>query len=100
MRCAALCLLLGCACFAATTHAAPQRGFPTFCGRELIDLKTLTDPRRKLVDFRPRATTVGAINARPMPRPTPRVRTAGFERQLWEVVAEITEYRLLPNGDL
>jgi hypothetical protein len=51
------------------------------CGVELWSLKTLSDPQRRLVNPHPRNTTVAAINALPMPRPTPRTRNTVYERR-------------------
>jgi len=70
------------------------------CGTELWDLKTLSDARRALVYLRPRPTTVAAINARPMPRRTPTVRSRGFERHVWRLKAQITNYKLEQDGDI
>lgn len=68
------------------------------CGSPLRDLKTLSDPGRGLVFFRPQPTTIAAINRRPMPSPTPTIRTRGFERHVWRVAAQITQYRLDDDG--
>ena len=38
----------------------------------------MTDAQRSLVKLRPKATTVAAINARPMPHPTPSSRDNGY----------------------
>jgi hypothetical protein len=100
MRCAALCLALVGASLAATTTASFGRGSGVSCGGRLFDLKTISDTRRSLIYFRPQPTTIGKINARPMPRPTPTVRTRGFARHVWRVVAEITEYRLERDGEI
>ena len=66
----------------------------------LSDLKTLSDPRRNLIYFRPRPTTIIAINKREMPHPTPTVRARGYERRVWRVVAQITDYRLDADGNI
>jgi hypothetical protein len=70
------------------------------CGHELWQLKTLADDRRDLIYFRPRTTTIIAINKRETPRPTPTRRSRGFERHVWRVVAQITDYKRDPNGDI
>ena len=70
------------------------------CGRELWDLKTLSDPRRNLVHVRPVRTTVSAIAAKRAPRRASAVRTRGFERQVWRVTAQITEYKLEADSDI
>jgi hypothetical protein len=70
------------------------------CGSSLRDLRTLSDPGRNLIFFRPQATTIAAINRRPMPVPTPTTRTRGFARRLWRVAAQITQYKLEPDGSI
>lgn len=63
-------------------------------------MKTFSDPGKNLVYLRPVQTTVGAIAARPMPRPTPRLRSHGYERHIWRVTAEITAYKLEEDRDM
>jgi hypothetical protein len=45
----------------------------------------------------PRSTTLAAIATRGTPRPTPFRRRTPFQRQTWEVVAQITEFRAEPG---
>jgi hypothetical protein len=82
-------------------HSQGARSAPvqTACGSELWALKTLSDPLRRRVNLRPRATTIAAINARRMPARAPRRRDA-FERQVWRVSAQIVEYRLEDDQDI
>ena len=70
------------------------------CGHELWDLKTLSDPRRNLIYLEPVRTTVPEINARRPPRRTPTLRSRGFERHIWRVTAQITEFKLEPDSDI
>jgi hypothetical protein len=63
-------------------------------------LKTLSDPERKLVRLHPRQTTIAAIGAPAAPHPTPLRRRTGFQRQAWQVVAQIVQFRLLPDGSI
>jgi hypothetical protein len=70
------------------------------CSNVLPDIKTLSDPRRNLVFFRPQATTIIAINKRQMPNPTPTLRARGFERHVWRVVAQITDYTRDADGNI
>jgi hypothetical protein len=67
------------------------------CGGILWRLKTFSDRERQRVRLMPRQTTIAAIGARPFPHPLPRSRRTSFQRQMWEVVAQITEYRLDGN---
>jgi hypothetical protein len=83
---------LGAATLAATVHAAAAPSAAR-CGGNLWRLKTLSDPGRRAVRLTPRATTIGAIRDRGQPRPFPTRRTTPFQRQTWEVVAQIVEYR-------
>ena len=39
-----------------------------------------------------------AINGRPMPHPTPRARSRGYERHVWTLYAQITDYKLGDDG--
>lgn len=63
-------------------------------------LKTLSDPDRKLVRLRPKQTTIAAIGTPAAPHPTPLRRRTPFQRQAWQVVAQITQFRLLPDGSI
>jgi hypothetical protein len=67
------------------------------CGGILWRRTTFRDPRRGSGRRTPRPTTIGAIAERRYPRPLPRSRRTSFQRQAWEVVAQITEYRLDGN---
>ena len=48
----------------------------------------------------PRQTTIGALGKPAAPHPTPRRRRTEFQRQAWKVVAQITQFRLLPDGSI
>jgi hypothetical protein len=77
-------------------RAAPTR----MCGVELWALKTLSDPQRGLVNLHPRNTTVAAINALPMPHPTPSARNTAFERRTYRVSAQIVQFKLEDDSDI
>jgi hypothetical protein len=70
------------------------------CGVELWSLKTLSDPQRRLVNLHPRNTSVAAINALPMPHPTPRKRTTAYERRTYRVKAQIVSFKLEDDSDI
>ena len=70
----------------------------TRCGGELWRLKTLSDPGRKAVQLEPTRTEIAAIGKRPFPRPVPRLRRTAFQRHAWEVVAQITKFRVDTDG--
>ena len=63
-------------------------------------LKTLSDSDRRLVRLKPRQTTIAALNQPAAPHPTPVRRRTAFQRHAWRVVAQITQFRLLPDGSI
>ena len=63
-------------------------------------LKTLSDRDRDRVQLHPRQTTIGALNKPAAPHPTPRRRRTAYQRQAWKVVAQITQFRLMPDGSI
>jgi len=67
------------------------------CGGTLWRMKTFSDRERGRVDMKPRFTYISDIAKRPPPYPLPRSRRTGFQRQVYEVLAQITEYRLDGN---
>jgi hypothetical protein len=83
------------AAFARAPQAAPS---PTRCGGELWRLKNLSDPGRASVALAPKTTTIGVIVGKPYPRPVPKKRRTAFQRQNWEVVAQVTAFRLEDAG--
>jgi len=52
------------------------------------------------VRLRPRQTTIAALNKPAAPHPTPLRRKTAYQRQAWKVVAQITQFRLLPDGSI
>lgn len=63
-------------------------------------LKTLSDRDRKLVRLSPQQTTIAAIDKPAAPRPTPLRRRTEYQRRNWRIVAQITQFRLLPDGSI
>ncbi|MDX6400356.1 MAG: hypothetical protein QOF27_962 [Gaiellaceae bacterium] len=92
-------LVIGAAA-AAATAGGREASTPSAarCGGTLWRLKTFSDSRRMSVHLPPAATTVADVGKRPFPRPLPRERRTPFQRQAWEVVAQITQYRLESGG--
>ena len=86
---------------AAVAQTAPRR--PTLtpsaktCGGILWRLKTFSDRQSRVVRMSPERTTIGAIGERQPPHALPRSRRTKFQRQVYEVVAQITEYRIDGN---
>jgi hypothetical protein len=93
-------ILLSLAAIAATTatgrDAADARA--SRCGGILWRLKTLSDPGNRSVRLQPKSTTIAAIRERPYPRPIPRRRRTPFQKQAWEVVAQMTAFKLDDGG--
>jgi hypothetical protein len=97
---AALGVLAAIAVVALTARASSARLSLAGCGGALRRLETLSDRQRKLVRLQPRDTTVAAIAERARPTTTPLRRTKAFARQVWRVPAQITDFRLEPDGDV
>jgi hypothetical protein len=70
------------------------------CNVRLMQLKTLSDPQRKLVNLHPKNTTLAAINALPQPHPTPKTRSTNFERQVWRITVQIVEFKAEGDSDI
>jgi hypothetical protein len=93
-------LVLAVGAFASTASAPARSTATAACAHELAGLKTLSDRRRNLVYLQPHPTTIIAINRRPMPHRTPTLRSRGFERRVWRLYAQVTDYRLGRDGDI
>jgi hypothetical protein len=91
-------LAVGASTSAATVDAARGHtaGTPSAarCGGNLWRLKTLSDVDRGSVNLSPRPTTIGAILQRNTPARIPTRRTTPFQRQTWQLPAQITRYWL------
>src|SRR5919199_378987 len=86
-------LVLACSFAGIAATASPAGRETTSCGV----LAALRD-RAAHVRLGPHLTTIQKIARRPMPRPTPRRRQTIFQRNVWRVVAQITQYRLGAAG--
>ena len=92
-------VLLAATAFAAAAAGRDAAGpTPARCGGELWRMKTLSDPGRNRVQLEPTDTSIAAIGKRPYPRPVPKVRRTAFQRHAWQVVAQITKYRVETDG--
>jgi hypothetical protein len=96
----AIALLIGSLTAAAATAESRTAASPSAatCGGSLWRMKTLSDPQRTLVRLTPATTTIGGIDKRPYPKPVPVRRRTHFQRQVWNVVSQITQYRLESGG--
>jgi hypothetical protein len=77
----------------------PASRYPAMstCGFERWAVKTLTDPRARLVNFRPRATTVSAL--RRLGPTGSYTRGAGVERRTYRVRARLVATKLEADQD-
>lgn len=92
-------VLLAATAFAAAAAGRNAAGpTPARCGGELWRLKTLSDLGSKAVQLEPTGTTIAAIGKRPFPRPVPKLRRTAFQRHAWQVVAQITKFRVETDG--
>ena len=92
-------VLLAATAFAAAAAGRDTAGpTPARCGGELWRLKTLSDLGSKAVQLESTSTTIAAIGKRPFPRPVPKLRRTAFQRHAWQVVAQITKYRVETDG--
>jgi len=48
----------------------------------------------------PRPTTIALIDARPMPHPAPTTRSTGYQRRVWQVVAQIVQFKGEDDSDI
>jgi hypothetical protein len=68
------------------------------CGGQLWRIKTLSDAQRRVVRLTPAQTTIADLSEIGGPRPIPRTRRTPFQRQAWEVPAQLTNYRFEAGG--
>jgi hypothetical protein len=71
-------------------------------GRQTTPCGALASLRDRAVGVRlgPHVTTIPKIRQRPMPHPTPRHRSTIYQRNVWRVVAQITQYKLGGAGTI
>jgi hypothetical protein len=100
MRVAALTVLLTILAIAATANRTSAHPTAAACGSDYRPLKTLSDPQRKKVKLTPKDTTLTAIGGPDHPHPTPTTRNTPFERQVWRVTAQITEFKREGDSDI
>jgi hypothetical protein len=70
------------------------------CGSDYWPLKTFSDPLRKKVNLTPKETTLTEIASPDHPQPTPTTRDTPFERQVWRVTVQITEFKREGDSDI
>jgi hypothetical protein len=70
------------------------------CGGSTWKLKTFSDVQRRQVDVKAQSTTLGDILGRRGPGHAVSRRRTPFQLHAWGVYAQITKYRLDPNGSV
>jgi hypothetical protein len=63
------------------------------CGGSLWRMKTLSDVDRNKVQLQAKSTTIETIRDLTPPRQTPSRRTTPFQKQAWEVVAQVVAFK-------
>jgi hypothetical protein len=84
----------------AETVSAHRAETGTGCNVDYKGLKTLSDPQRELVNLNPKSTTVTAINALAQSQRTPTTRSTPFSRRVWQVGAQLVEFKLEGDSDI
>ena len=80
---------------------APAVSAATQCGEERWAVKTLSDKRERLVNFKPRDTTVNRLRKKPSPgvgANTPRIK--GVETTTWRIRVSLVEMKLEDDHDI
>jgi hypothetical protein len=101
VRVAVLTLLTTALVVAATASRTAAR--PTAaaaCGSDYWPLKTFSDPLRKKVNLTAKDTTLAVIASPDHPPPTPTTRNTPFERQVWRITVQITEFKREGDSDI
>ncbi len=86
--------------FSSANRPTAAKGAST-CGVERWAVKTLSDPREKLVRFKPHDTSVGRLGKKPAPHvgsSTPRIK--GVETTTYRVQARLVEMKLEDDRDV
>ena len=81
--------------------AAPAVSAATQCGEERWAVKTLSDKRERLVNFKPKDTTVNRLRKKPSPgvgSDTPRIK--GVETTTWRIRVSLVEMKLEDDHDI
>ena len=80
-------------------HSLHARVIASSCGVERWEVKTLTDPGARLVNFHAKATAVSALR-RLRPPATLRARNPGVERRTYRVRARLVEFKIEEDSDV
>ena len=84
--------------FAASQDSA---GTAATCGVERWPVKTLSDPREKLVNYKPHDSSIGRLRKKPHPHVGPNTkRIEGVETTNYRVAARLVEMKLEEDRDI
>lgn len=76
-------------------------GARTICGDQRWPVKTLSDPREKLVNYKPHDSSIGRLRKKPHPHVGPNTkRIEGVETTNYRVAARLVEMKLADNRDI
>ena len=71
------------------------------CGEERWPVKTLSDPREKLVNYKPHDSSIGRLRKKPHPHVGPNTkRIEGVETTNYRVAARLVEMKLADDRDI
>jgi hypothetical protein len=70
------------------------------CGGTLWRLETLSDPLRRSVNLRGKASSIATIAGLTPPGRIGPVRNTAFQRQVWRMHAVVDRYRIASNGEI
>jgi hypothetical protein len=76
-------------------------GARTTCGDQHWPVKTLSDPREKLVNYKPHDSSIGRLRKKPHPHVGPNTkRIEGVETTNYRVAARLVEMKLADDRDI
>ncbi len=76
-------------------------GARTTCGDQRWPVKTLSDPREKLVNYKPHDSSIGRLRKKPHPHVGPNTkRIEGVETTNYRVAARLVEMKLADDRDI
>jgi hypothetical protein len=81
--------------------ARPPSAHIAACGEERWPVKTLSDPREKLVNYKPHDSSIGRLRKKPLPHVGPNTkRIEGAETTNYRVAARLVEMKLEDDRDI
>ena len=79
----------------------PSAHIAATCGEERWPVKTLSDPREKLVNYKPHDSSIGRLRKKPHPHVGPNTkRIKGVETANYRVAARLVEMKLEDDHDI